>query len=208
MLYILCYGVINTLIMNNINYYAAFILGSSSKALPIQAVYLIFAIITAIVGPTIDTKLGRKKTMLLAAIVQIVGKIPFLINPYSMLTICINAFTFAIGITLTFIMFNTNRNNITDILEYKNGFRMDSMVGAGDNLITKLAEAGSNKIMTVALAASGFISTAVTQTESANKAIISLLGIIPGIFAIIMVIIIIFMDVNKELEQEKQKVIK
>ena len=62
--------------------------------------------------------------------------------------------------------------------------------------------------MTVALAASGFISTAVTQTESANKAIISLLGIIPGIFAIIMVIIIIFMDVNKELEQEKQKTTK
>ena len=205
MAYILCYGIINTLIMNNINYYAAFILGSSSKALPIQAVYLIFAIITALIGPAIDTKLGRKKTMLLAAIIQIVGKIPFLINPNSMITVCINAFTFAVGITLTFIMFNTNRNNITDILEYQNGFRMDSMVGAGDNLITKLAEAGSNKIMTAALATSGFISTAITQTESANNAIISLLGIIPGAFAVVMVIIILFMDVNKELEQEKQK---
>lgn len=206
MAYILCYGIINTLIMNNINYYAAFILGDSNMSLPIQATYLVFAIITSIVAPMIDSKLGRKKTMIFGALIQIVGKIPFLINPYSMVSIIINAITFSIGITLTFIMFNTNRNNITDILAYQNGFRMDSMVGAGDNLITKLAEAGANKIMTSALATAGFVSTAIVQSEVTNKAIISLMGLVPGIFAILMIVVLLFMDVNKELIIEKAKV--
>lgn len=208
MAYILCYGVINALIMNNINYYASFILGSSSLALPIQAVYLVFALIIAIITPKIDAVLGRKKTMLFAALIQIVGKIPFILNPGSIINVFINAATFAIGATITFVMFNTNRNNITDILEYQNGFRMDSMVGAGDNLITKLAEAGSNKLMTASLAAAGFLSTASVQSASAQKAITSLMGVVPTIFAILSVVVIIFMDVNKELENEKAKTTK
>lgn len=208
MAYILCYGVINALIMNNINYYASFILGSSSLALPIQAVYLVFALIIAIITPKIDAVLGRKKTMLFAALIQIIGKIPFILNPGSIINVFINAATFAIGATITFVMFNTNRNNITDILEYQNGFRMDSMVGAGDNLITKLAEAGSNKLMTASLAAAGFLSTASVQSASAQKAITSLMGVVPTIFAILSVVVIIFMDVNKELENEKAKTTK
>ena len=204
MIYILCYGVINALIMNNINYYASFVLHDSNMALPIQAAYLVFAIISAILAPAIDSFLGRKKTMLLAAAIQIVGKIPFFINPNSMVTVIINAITFAIGITITFVMFNTNRNNITDILEYQNGFRLDTMVGAGDNLISKLAEAGANKLMTSALAAAGFVSTLVTQPASANNAIIALLGWVPCLFAVVMVVVILFMDVNKELQQAKE----
>jgi GPH family glycoside/pentoside/hexuronide:cation symporter len=38
MLYIICYGVNNTIIMNSINYYAAYVLGESSAAMPILAV--------------------------------------------------------------------------------------------------------------------------------------------------------------------------
>lgn len=205
MAYILCYGVINALIMNNINYYASFVLGSSALALPIQAVYLVFALVVAIITPKIDSILGRKKTMIFAALIQILGKIPFILNPNSIITVVINAATFAIGATITFVMFNTNRNNITDILEYQNGFRMDSMVGAGDNLISKLAEAGSNKIMTASLAAAGFISTAAVQSETAVKAITSLMGIVPAIFSIASIVVIIMMDVNKELAKEKAK---
>ena len=203
MAYILCYGVINNLVMSNITYYANFVLMDASKALPIQAIYLVFAIITALITPTIDTKLGRRNTMLLGVIVQIVGKIPFFINPDSMVAVCINAFSFAVGITVTFVMFNTNRNNITDILAEQNGFRMDSMVGAGDNLITKLAEAGSSKIMTSALAAAGFVSTLKIQPDSALTAIKLLLGWIPAVFAALMILVVLKLDCKKELEEVK-----
>jgi GPH family glycoside/pentoside/hexuronide:cation symporter len=75
----------------------------------------------------IDEKLGRRKTMFLAAFVLLVGKIPFIISPFTPITVYINALTLGFGGSITFIMFNTNRNNISDIIEWKNGRRIDSL---------------------------------------------------------------------------------
>ncbi|MBR2670611.1 MAG: MFS transporter, partial [Oscillospiraceae bacterium] len=108
MFYIMCYGIVNSLIMTNISYYAAYILGSSSKATPILAVYLVVAITTSILSPKIDRLLGRKRTTIVACLVQIIGKIPFIINPYSLVNVIINAVSMGIGGTLAFVTFNTN----------------------------------------------------------------------------------------------------
>ena len=113
MLYIICYGVNNTIIMNSINYYAAYVLGESSAAMPILAVYLVFTILFSIITPMIDEKLGRRKTMFLAAFVLLAGKIPFILSPFTPITVYINAMTLGFGGPITFIMFNTNRNNIS-----------------------------------------------------------------------------------------------
>ena len=199
MFYVLCYGISNALIMNNINYYAAYILGSSSAATPILAVYLVMAITLSILTPAIDTRLGRKNTMILGAAVQIAGKIPFIINPYSMINIYLNAFSVGIGATICYVMFNTNRNNITDIVEYKNNRRMDSMIAAGDNLVTKLAEALAVQLMSVALAAAGFDEALkLNQTPGTLSTICALLGWVPGIVCIVMAVIAAVMEIEKE----------
>ncbi len=205
MLYIICYGVITSLVMNNINYYAAYILGSSAAATPILAVYLVVSIVMSLLTPLLDAKIGRKKTMLLGAAVQVVGKIPFIINPFSMVNIYINAFTVAVGGTITFVMFNTNRNNITDIVEWKNGRRIDAMVAAGDNLASKLAEAGAVRLMTLALAVAGFDQTLeLAQPETAISSICALLGWVPALVAVAMVVVLIFMDVEKETKEARE----
>ena len=205
MLYIICYGIITALVMNNINYYAAYVLGSSAAATPILAVYLVISIVLSLLTPAIDAKIGRKKTMLLGAAIQVVGKIPFIINPYSMVTIYINAFCVAVGGTITFVMFNTNRNNITDIVEWKNGRRIDSMVAAGDNLASKLAEAGAVRLMTLALSVAGFDQALeMAQPQSALSTICALLGWVPALVAVAMVIVLIFMDVEKETKEARE----
>ncbi len=205
MLYIICYGICTALVMNNINYYAAYILGASSKATPILAVYLVVSVALSLLTPWIDRKIGRKKTMLLGALVQVVGKIPFIINPYSMVNIYINAFTVAVGGTITFVMFNTNRNNITDIVEYKNGRRIDSMVAAGDNLASKLAEAGAVRLMTGALAIAGFdAALGLGQTEKTLSTICALLGWVPALVAAAMFAILLFMNIEKETAEAKE----
>ena len=204
MFYILCYGITNALIMNNINYYAAYIMGSSSKATPVLAVYLVIALITSALTPAIDTRLGRKKTMLLGAAVQIIGKLPFIINPYSTACIYINAFSVGLGATITYVMFNTNRNNITDIVEWKNGRRIDSMVAAGDNLMTKLAEAGAVQLMAIALASAGFDEALqMNQTPETIKTICALLGWVPFVISIVMLIVLIIMDIEKEMKESR-----
>lgn len=199
MLYMMGYGICNTLIMTSINYYAAYILGSSAKATPILAVYLVVSIIVSILTPKIDSLLGRKKTMYFAILIQIIGKIPFIINPYHELFVYINAFSVGVGATITFVMFNLNRNNIADIVEIQNGRRLDAMVSTGDTLASKIAEAAVVQLMTFALDASGFDEALlINQTFATKTVICNLLGLIPCVVLVFMFITIKVMDLDKE----------
>ena len=204
MCYIICYGITTALVMGSINYYAAYILGSSAAATPILAVYLLVSILLSILTPMIDGKVGRKKCMILGAAVQIIGMIPFLINPYSIVSIYIDAVALATGCTITFVMFNTNRNNIADIVEWQSGRRMDSMVAAGDNLASKLAEALAVQLMALALAKAGFDeSLLLNQTAATRSTICALLGWVPFLVTVLMLFILFKMDIVKEYREAK-----
>ncbi|MCQ2438775.1 MAG: MFS transporter [Oscillospiraceae bacterium] len=204
MLFILCYGITTAMMMNEINDYAAYILCDSAKATPILAFYLVVSVLTAaFIGP-IDRRLGRKGTMIFAAAVQIVGKLPFLFAPLSMAAICINAVSVGMGSTAAFVMFNTNRNNVADIVEFKFRRRIDSMVATCDNLITKLAEALAVWIMGIALSLSGFnAALGVGQPAAARTAICALLGWVPGLICIAMLWFASKTDIAEEYAAEK-----
>lgn len=206
MLYIMGYGICNTLIMSAINYYAAYILGSSSKAAPILAAYLVVSIIMSLLTPKIDTLLGRKKTMYLGVISQIVGKVIFMLNPTNEIFIYINAISVGFGATITFIMLNQNRNNISDVVEIQNHRRLDAMVSTGDNLASKLAEALVTQLMAFALAAAGFNEALkIKQTVATKNVICGLLGLVPCIVLIGMLITIRFLDIEKEKKESLER---
>ena len=205
MLYIMSYGVSTCLLTSSITYYCAYVLNNSSLATPVMAVYLLFSIIFSIVTPKIDTILGRKKTMILAAIIQVIGKIPFILNPYNVINAYINAAAAGIGLTMTFILFNTNRNSISDIVEIQNGRRLDTMVSTGDSLASKIAEAAVDKLFLVTLAAAGFSAQladqGVLQNLATQNAINALLGWIPALVAVLMAIFASTIDTQKEYDE-------
>lgn len=204
MLYILCYGITTALVMNEINDYAAYILCDSAAATPILAFYLVMAVLTSLLIGPIDRKLGRKGTMIFAAAIQIAGKIPFFFSPLSMVSICVNALTTGIGSTAAFVMFNTNRNNVADIVEFKFRRRIDSMVATCDNLITKLAEAVAVWIMGIALSLSGFdAALGVAQSGTAKSTICALLGWVPALVCLIMLYFAYKTDISDEYQTEK-----
>ena len=206
MLYIMGYGICNTLIMTAINYYAAYILGSSSKATPILAAYLVVSIIMSLLTPKIDTLLGRKKTMYLGVISQIAGKVIFMLNPTNEIFIYINAISVGFGATITFIMLNQNRNNISDVVEIQNHRRLDAMVSTGDNLASKLAEALVTQLMAFALAAAGFNEALkINQTVATKNVICGLLGLVPCIVLVGMLITIRFLDIEKEKKESLER---
>ena len=206
MLYIMGYGICNTLIMSAINYYAAYILGSSSKATPILATYLVVSIIMSLLTPKIDTLLGRKKTMYLGVISQIAGKVIFMLNPTNEIFIYINAISVGFGATITFIMLNQNRNNISDVVEIQNHRRLDAMVSTGDNLASKLAEALVTQLMAFALAAAGFNEALkINQTVATKNVICGLLGLVPCIVLVGMLITIRFLDIEKEKKESLER---
>ena len=201
MLYIICYGMLNLLIMSTINYYATYVLGSAAAATPILAVFLVVSVIATVLAIPIDRKLGRRGTMVFGALLYLVGKIWFVLDPYSLGAIYVNGITVAFSMALAFVSFNTNRNNIADLVEWKNGRRIDSLVSTCDNLASKLAKAGANLLMTGALAAAGFNAELASQPQSAINALCAMLGWVPMVVAGVMLVVAIFHPIEKEMAQ-------
>ena len=196
--YVLIYGILNMLVMSNLTYYATYIIGSSGAATTIMALYLLVAITTSfLVGP-IDRKFGRKKTMIFGATMYIVGKIWFIINPFSMGAIYVNAISVGMAATTTFVMFNTNRNNLVDIIEWRENARLDSMVSTADNLASKLAVAFATWGMTLWLSLSGLNPSLDKQPTGAINAINSLLGWVPMLLGVIILIVVLKLNIEKE----------
>ncbi len=200
MLYIICYGVNNVLVMSSINYYATYIMGSTGASTIIMAVYLVVSIITTMLTGVIDRALGRKRTMIFAALVLIVGKIWFIFDPFSLGAIYVNAISVGIGLSITFVMFNTNRNNIADIIEWQSGRRIDSLVSTGDNLAAKLAQAGATQLLTLSLHISGFNEALPAQPDATISTINALLGWVPTLVTLVMLVILFAMNIEKDME--------
>lgn len=201
MLYVICYGMLNLLVMSTINYYATYVLGSSSAATPILAVYLVMSIVATVLAIPVDKKLGRRNTMVCGAALYLLGKIWFVVDPYSLGAIYVNAVTVALSMSLAFVCFNTNRNNIADLLEWKNGRRIDSMVSTCENLASKLAKAGANLLLTFTLSANGFNADLPAQPQAAIDTICALLGWVPMLVAGIMLVVAIAHPIEKEMAQ-------
>jgi GPH family glycoside/pentoside/hexuronide:cation symporter len=202
-LYVVCYGVINTLTMTCIAYYATYILGSTAAATAIQAVYLVFSVAASFLVAPIDRRLGRKKTMVAGALVYIAGKIWFVLDPFNLGAMYLNAASVGVAVTITFVMFNTNRNNIVDLIEWKDGRRLDSLVSTADNLVSKLATAGVMQLITVALALSGFQASQPRQPAAVLGTINAMIGWVPLAFAAIMLVVVLFLDIEKDTERMK-----
>lgn len=199
MCYIVCYGVLNLLVMSCVNYYTTYVLGSSAASTPIMAAYLVVSIVTSLLSIPIDSKLGRRNTMLLAGTVGILGRVWFIINPFTIGAIYVNAMAVGFSMTIAFVIFNTNRNNIADLIEFKSGRRIDSMVSTGDNLASKLAKAGANLLLTSALAKAGFNAELPQQPTTAINTINALLGWIPALLALVMLAIAYFHPIEREM---------
>jgi GPH family glycoside/pentoside/hexuronide:cation symporter len=185
--------------MSTINYYATYVIGSSSAATLIMGLYLGVSVIFSVLSIPIDKKLGRRKTMISSALVYVLGKIWFVIDPFSMGAILVNALTVAYAMTLAFVLFNTNRNNIADLIEWKSHRRIDSLVCTCDNLASKLSKAGANLLMTAALASAGFNAELDVQPEAAIDTINALLGWVPMCIAIVMLVVVFFHPIEKDM---------
>lgn len=198
-LYIICYGIIVLLVMTCLNYYCTYVMGSSAAATAIQAAYLVSSVAVSFLISLIDRKLGRKNTMLLGGLFFILGKIWFLIDPFSVGAIYVNAVTMGVAVTITFVMFNTNRNNLSDLIEWRAGRRLDGMIGTADNLSAKLGEAAATELIALSLAAAGFDANLAVQPESAIRCINAMLGWIPAAIGALLMVVVLFLNIDKEM---------
>ena len=189
-LYVACYGCGNTLLLTCITYYATYALGSTAAATSIQAAYLVVSLIMSVLVVPIDRALGRRRTMILGAVMLILSKIWFILQPSNVIALYVNAAVTGVGVAIAFVMFNTNRNNIVDLVEAKEGRRLDSMVSTVDNLAAKLSQSGVTWAIGALLASAGFNADLPVQPAAVVPALNFLLGWAPLIFAVIMLIVV------------------
>ncbi|GHU90409.1 MFS transporter [Clostridia bacterium] len=197
-LYFVCYGVINMLLMTCLTYYATYVLGSTSAATIFQAVFLVANIVgTLFVGP-IEKRFGRRKSMMLGAVVAILGKVWLLIVPSSIAAMYVNTITLGLTVSLAFVLLNVNRNDIVDIIEVNEGRRIDSMIATTDNLASKLAVAGMTQILTISLAVAGYDADLKFQPDAAINVINVMMGWVPAVITAVMFVAAFFLDIEKE----------
>ncbi|GHU08241.1 MFS transporter [Spirochaetia bacterium] len=204
-LYFSCYGVINMLLMTTLTYYSTYILGSTSYATPLQAAFLLSNIGGSfLVGP-IENRLGRKKTMMLGAVIAILGKVWFLADPSPIAAMYVNAITLGLSVAIAFVLLNVNRNDIVDIIEATEGRRIDSMIATTDNLVNKLAVAGMTQVLTLSLAFAGYDAALAVQPPAAIKVIILMVGWVPTTITGLMFAAAFFLTIEKEHDQAMLK---
>ena len=200
-LYILFYGIINLSLLTCLTYYCTYVRGAADDVTVIEAAYLVASLVTTLFVSKIDAKLGRKKTMILGGIFFVVGKIWFAFDPYSLPALYVNCISTGIAVAITFVMFNTNRNNLSDLVEWREGRRFDGMIGTADNLSTKFGEALAAKLLTGALAAAGYDAELTVQPDSAIRAINAMMGWVPALFGVCIIITVLFLNIDKELDK-------
>lgn len=200
-MYIILYGVNNLLLMTCVTYYATYVLHSTGASTMLLAAYLVASLLTSFLVSPIDKLLGRKRTMMLGAVIYIIGKIWFVINPFALGAIYVNAISVGIGATIAFVMFNTNRNNIVDVIEWTDGRRLDSLVSTADNLASKLAVAGASLLVTLSLSKAGYSGELLVQPDSAITAINAMLGWVPLIVAVLMLVVVSFINLDKDMKR-------
>jgi len=203
--FIIGYGIITMLLMSSLAYYATYVLGSTAAATMIQAAFLVANIAASFIVTPIDKRLGRRKTMMLTAVVAILGKIWFLANPFSAAAMYLNAITIGISVAGSFVLFNVNRNSIVDIIEADNGRRIDSMVATTDNLASKLATSGAMLLMTMLLSKAGYNADLAVQPDGVINVICFLIGWVTMITSVVMLVATYFLPIEKEFAEAVKK---
>jgi len=204
-IYIVLYGCSNLLLLTSLTYYATYVLGSTAAATSIQAVYLGVSLVMSVFVSTIDKRLGRRKTMMFGTLFYIVGKIWFIFDPTNKIALYVNAAGVAIGVAISFVMFNTNRNNIVDLIEAKEGHRLDSMVSTVDNLAAKLAQSLVTWLIGFSLARAGYNAELSTQPPAVITTLNVLLGVVPMIFGIAMFFVVRGFKIEEEIKELNEK---
>ncbi|MDR2749138.1 MAG: MFS transporter, partial [Clostridiales bacterium] len=204
MIYIICYGIINLLLMTVLAYYATYVMGNTGAAMMIQAAYLVTAVFSSMCVGAIDKALGRRKTMILGSIIAMLGKIWFIADPFSAGSIYLNAITVGMSVTVAFVLFNTNRNNIVDIIEHRDGRRIDTMIATSDNLVSKLGEALVALLITQSLSFAGYNAALEVQPPMVITAINIMLGWAPLIASAIMLVAAFVIPIEQELKEAQE----
>ena len=201
---IMAYNVAILIMQTVVNYYATYITGSTAMGTTFLAAFILGMILSsALLVPFFDRKLGHKKTMLLGAVIYALGKLPFVLAPTSTAMAVLNFALSGVGAAMLYVTVFVYLSNISDLIEWRSGKRMDAGIGTVSGFVTVISSAIATEILAIVLDASGFDASLAQQPQSALTAISTLLGWAPFIVSILMMVATYLLNIDSDLEEMK-----
>ncbi|MBP0969484.1 MAG: MFS transporter, partial [Oscillospiraceae bacterium] len=137
------------------------------------------------------------------AVIYALGKLPFVLAPTSTAMAVLNFALSGVGAAMLYVTVFVYLSNISDLIEWRSGKRMDAGIGTVSGFVTVISSAIATEILAIVLDASGFDASLAQQPQSALTAISTLLGWAPFIVSILMMVATYLLNIDSDLEEMK-----
>ncbi|HPF88004.1 MAG TPA: MFS transporter [Candidatus Limiplasma sp.] len=220
---IILYALVYTLGSNMKNvslvYYCNYVLGSYNDGITQTMVSAIGGIPMGIgiflVWP-LAKKFGKRNVTLAGFVLYAIGGGICLINPRSMVVVLIGQFIKNLGGLPCAYIFSALFADVLDHVEWRNNFRCDGLSASVNSVLLTISIGVSNGLFNLFLSSSGYIApqyvaqtgetiAAVQGTAAQNAITFSFLGI-EVITAILLIILLMFLNVEKNITVEQAEI--
>ncbi|MDR1160693.1 MAG: MFS transporter [Syntrophomonadaceae bacterium] len=208
LLFLLFFNTIIYLMLNSMLYFTTYVMRSTGLSTQFMSAFTISGMIGIFFIKTLHKKLGRRNTMLCVPLIIVAGKIWFLFNPYSIGAVYVSMITAGLMNPFAAAIVSTNRNDIVDIIEWKQGVRLDSIVSTFDSLMYKMVSSLIPIVLSFTLQHFRYDAAIAEQPSEVVSALIFFMGIPHVALCLLMLAATAKFPIEEEMEKmraEKRK---
>src|SRR5699024_10243288 len=181
-------------------YYAQYILGDTEiVGLITMAMFIPVGVLMFILAP-ITKRMGKRNTILIGCIVQVIGQLIVAFNPISLPIVVIGTVLKGIGMAPLLGLLFAMLADTVEYGEWKSGVRTEGLVYSAGGVGAKIGLGLGAAIVGWVLAAGGYVGGADTQSAGAISSIKFLFIYLPIILAIIQFIAIWFYKLDQQFD--------
>ncbi|HWS30153.1 MAG TPA: glycoside-pentoside-hexuronide (GPH):cation symporter [Clostridia bacterium] len=192
----LFYYMSNLMVTTSLVYYATYVLKNSGAVTTIMAAFAAGSLVVLPLVSYVSKRFGRRIAMMTGASLLILAKLIFLAGPYNMLIVMVNSFITGLSVGFSIVLFSTNRADMVDIIEWKQGRRLENLMSTLSGFIAKCGSSIATLLIGFALELTHYVADAPTQTPEALRAIVAFQGLAPLVIGVIMLAISTFITLD------------
>lgn len=193
---------INIMCVGSMTYYFCnSVLGSLTVMTLMTMAYTIPTIFGSLINPLIVAKMGKRKVLIMCFLVSAVGRSLVGIGGANLPLVIAGVALHGLALGPIYSNVFAMTPDIVDYGEWKTGVRSEGLVTCCVSFGMKVGIGVGGAVATWVLSLGGYVGTAAVQTETANVAIRFGFGYLSVIFSLICLVIILVMNLDKDMDQ-------
>ena len=199
------YFVNNTLLTATLVYYCNYVYKKPGATTALMGTFALGSILALPAIKKIDRALGRRKAMMLGALLIFISKIPFVIFPLNIISLYVTAFIMGLSVALNIVTFSTTRAEVADHIEYVNNRRIDSMVINFMGFFNKCGTSLTTLAIGFVLQLAGYRAGVSAQPQSVTTALVFIMGWAPLALSALMLFCGSRITIEKVVQEMKEQ---